>query len=226
MTARLAALALFATAIIPAIHADDTTKPIDLDSRRELFVDRNLIDRMDGIELRLEQPRDEGIAFKFDHPWEGAFSAYCTIIRDGDEYRAYYRGNPTAGKDGSNTEVTCVAFSKDGIHWTRPELNLFEVHGAKINNVILAGMPPFSHNFCPMVDPRPDIPRDQRYKALAGSRKTGLHPFVSADGIHWRKLTDKGVITDGAGRTSRLVSTDLLARNGVIHVIDEVLLPE
>jgi uncharacterized surface protein with fasciclin (FAS1) repeats len=36
----------------------------------------------------------------------------------------------------------------------------------------------------------------------------------------------EGGIADAAGRTSRLVSTDVLARNGVIHVIDKVLLPE
>nr|WP_297351480.1 fasciclin domain-containing protein [uncultured Caldimonas sp.] len=33
-------------------------------------------------------------------------------------------------------------------------------------------------------------------------------------------------ITDGAGRRSNLVATDVLARNGVIHVVDKVLLPE
>jgi uncharacterized surface protein with fasciclin (FAS1) repeats len=33
------------------------------------------------------------------------------------------------------------------------------------------------------------------------------------------------VITDGAGRTANLVATDVVASNGVIHVIDKVLLP-
>lgn len=32
-------------------------------------------------------------------------------------------------------------------------------------------------------------------------------------------------ITDGAGRTARITATDVLASNGVIHVIDRVLLP-
>ena len=32
-------------------------------------------------------------------------------------------------------------------------------------------------------------------------------------------------ITDARGRTARIVATDLVARNGVIHVIDKVLLP-
>jgi uncharacterized surface protein with fasciclin (FAS1) repeats len=33
------------------------------------------------------------------------------------------------------------------------------------------------------------------------------------------------VITDGAGRTANLLATDVVASNGVIHVIDKVLLP-
>jgi len=32
-------------------------------------------------------------------------------------------------------------------------------------------------------------------------------------------------ITDGNGRVARLVATDVVASNGVIHVIDKVLLP-
>src|SRR5690606_36635179 len=36
----------------------------------------------------------------------------------------------------------------------------------------------------------------ERYKALAGTRKTGLHGFVSPDGIRWRKL-DGPLMTDG-----------------------------
>ena len=32
-------------------------------------------------------------------------------------------------------------------------------------------------------------------------------------------------VTDARGRTARIVETDLFARNGVIHVIDKVLLP-
>src|SRR5688572_27125401 len=134
MTARLAGWgAALALGLCPALRADEPAKPIDLGSRRELFVDRHLIDKLDGIALRLEQPRDEGIALKFDKPWEGAFCAYCTIIHDGGEFRAYYRGHPAARGDGSPNEVTCVAVSKDGITWVKPELALFEVHGTKAN---------------------------------------------------------------------------------------------
>lgn len=34
-----------------------------------------------------------------------------------------------------------------------------------------------------------------------------------------------GVLTDQAGRTSNIIATDVLADNGVIHVIDTVVLP-
>ena len=34
------------------------------------------------------------------------------------------------GRDGSNHERTCVAVSKDGINWTKPELGLFAVPGS------------------------------------------------------------------------------------------------
>ena len=51
--------------------------------------------------------------------------------------------------------------------------------------------PPFSHNFTPFLDTRPGVPADERYKALAGTSKSGLAPFASADGIHWRRMREQ-----------------------------------
>ncbi len=170
----------------------------ELGSRRELFVDHFLIDRLKGASLAFETPRDEGVALRLDRPWEGPFCGYATVIRDGPHSRLYYRGLTAARKDGSNSEVTCVADSNDGIHWVKPELGLFEVDGGKANNVILAGMAPFSHNFCPMLDTRQGVPKAERYKALAGTSASGLVAFVSEDGLRWRKLREKAVITAGA----------------------------
>lgn len=167
-------------------------------SRLELFVDDYLIDKLQGATLRLHPPRDEGIVLKFDKPWEGRFCGYATVIKDGELYRLYYRGLPLAGRDGSAAEVTCYAESKDGISWTKPNLGLFEVNGSKENNVILAGMAPFSHNFCPMLDTRKGVPSSERYKALAGTSGSGLVAFVSEDGIHWKKLREQAVFTEGA----------------------------
>jgi hypothetical protein len=175
--------------------ASDT---IDLGTRLELFVDHHLIERLDGVSLRLHEPVAAGVALRFDQPWEGAFSGYVTVLRDGDLFRAYYRGLPRAGRDGSADEVTCYAESRDGRSWTKPNLQLFEVHGTRDNNVVLAGQAPFSHNFAPFLDARPGVPPGERYKALAGTSASGLFGFVSADGLRWRKWRETPLVTRGA----------------------------
>ncbi|MBX9790676.1 MAG: hypothetical protein K2Y37_17300 [Pirellulales bacterium] len=171
-------------------------EPLDVSARRELFVDRYLIDSLTGGELRLHEPRSAGTAIKFDQPWEGAFCGYVTVLKDGDTYRMYYRGLPSAGKDGSSAEVTCYAESRDAINWTKPNLRIHEVAGTLDNNVILKDQAPATHNFSPFVDGRPDCPSDQRYKALGGTSDSGLLAFVSADGVHWHKLQDAPVFRD------------------------------
>ncbi|MBI5801622.1 MAG: hypothetical protein HZA92_12990 [Verrucomicrobia bacterium] len=175
-------------------HGRAAAAPLDIGSRRELFVDRHLTERLDRVSLHLHEPRDEGAVLKFDEPWEGLHSGYCTVIRDGAQFRVYYRGLPVTGRDGTPNEVTCVAESSDGIRWKKPKLGQFEVRGTKENNVVLADATPFSHNFSPFLDPRPGCPPEQRYKAIAGLDGSGLAAFVSADGLRWTKLRSEAVI--------------------------------
>lgn len=176
-------------------------EPAAIGSRRELFVDKALIDQMEGATLRMHAPREAEVAVKFDQAWEGRFSAYVTVLHDQEagKYVMYYRGN-NESKDGSSGECTCYAESKDGIHWTKPKLGFHEVNGSKENNVILANQPPFTHNFAPFLDDRPGVPAGERYKTLAGlgGKFGGLCAFVSSDGLHWRKMQDAPVITKGA----------------------------
>ena len=70
-----------------------------------------------------------------------------TIVQDGDLYRAYYRGLPAAGKDGSAAETTCYAESLDGVQWSKPNLGIYEVNGTRDNNVVLYGQHPASQLF-------------------------------------------------------------------------------
>jgi len=173
----------------------------NIGSRRELFVDKLLIDQMQGATLRLHHPEEAGIAVKFDQPWEGRFSAYITVIHNDEarKFQMYYRGN--AGfKDGTSGEVTCYAESADGKTWVKPKLGLHEINGSKDNNVMLANLAPYTHNFAPFIDRCPGVPKEQRYKALAGlgGKSGGLSAFVSADGLHWQKMQETAVITKGA----------------------------
>lgn len=170
--------------------------PIELGSRRELFVDHYLIDRLDNAQLVLARPHDEGEVLKFDKPWEGPFCGYCTVIKDGDLYRVYYRGMATAGPGDGEDACTCIAESNDGVHWTKPNLGLYELHGTRDNNIILAHDPPSSSNFSPFLDTRPDVSLSERYKALGGGSPTGLTGFVSPDGIHWTRIQSEPVFND------------------------------
>lgn len=187
---------MFLVAALCAVPAEPSRQGVsqgalEIGSRRELFVDDYLVDKLQGAELRLHQPQPQETVFRFDQPWDGLYSGYVTILKDGDLYRMYYRGMPEAKHD-FDTEVTCMAESKDGIHWERPKLGLFEVKGTKENNVIVRRHR-ICHNFAPFVDTNPDAPADQRYKALGGSGEAGLFAFVSADGIRWRPLQEEAV---------------------------------
>ena len=188
-----------ALAAIPLLCAplQDTDDVVELGSRRELFVDRFLIESLEGARLELGTPRDEGPVFQFDRPWEGPFSGYSTVIRDGERYLLYYRGLPRAGGDGSVAETTCLAVSRDGVRWERPELGLHEVDGETANNVVLAGVAPVTHNFSPFLDARPGVAEERRFKALGGTQRSGLIAWTSPDGIRWSRLQDEPVFTEG-----------------------------
>ncbi len=173
---------------------------IDLGSRRELFVDRLLIETTQGVELRLHRPTK---APRARSPLPEKHMV--TVIKDGGLYRAWYRSNDPAYTgpmhSGHPGEAVLYAESDDGHEWRFPEFQLHEHDGKRGNNVILAGLQPFLTNFMPFLDTRPGVPPAERYKAVAGYpgggnklglRKSGigLFGFVSADGITWSKRNE------------------------------------
>ncbi len=185
---------------------------IEIGARLELLVDDFLIDEFDGdarLDLKLPKPQD--VALVTDKPWEGNTCAYYTVFRDGDLLRMYYRGShwDTEAKKAAHPEVTCYAESKDGIHWTKPELGLFEFDGSKKNNIVWDGIG--THCFAVFKDKNEYAPADAKYKAIARGRprgKKGLYIFKSPDGIHWKLMHDGPVITEGAFDSQNLAFWD------------------
>lgn len=70
-----------------------------------------------------------------------------------------------------------------------------------------------NQNFTPVIDTKPGVPADQKYKALRGIAfqphqsavreergPGGLKAFVSPDGIHWKKLREEPVIPEDRGK--------------------------
>jgi len=208
---RLTRNMLMLSALVP-VTALFAAEPIDVGSRRELFVDDYLIDKLAGdAQLQLHKPVPQEVVLVTDEPWEGNTCAYYTVFRDGELYRMYYRGSHFDEKTRKkgHPEVVCYAESRDGVHWTKPELGLVEFAGSKENNIVWDGVG--SHDFTPFVDANPDCPADAKYKALGRGRPghpAGLYAFRSADGLRWSLMRDGPVITKGAFDSQNLAFWD------------------
>lgn len=213
MTLRLTLLCLLSLTPLSASRAAGNGEPIDIGSRRELFVDGHLIEALKDARRRMHHPVPREIAIKHDAPWEGAGSGYHSVIRDGDLYRLYYRGSALGVENGKlklGKEVYCYAESRDGVTFTKPQLGLHEYDGSKENNIIWTGVG--THNFAPFLDTRKGCPKESKYKALGGlPSQGGLFAFHSADGIHWSLMAEKPVVTKGAFDSQNLAFWDQTA---------------
>jgi hypothetical protein len=200
-------------ALLLASAQTNGQEAIEIGSRRELFVDGHLIDKLVGTQRRMHQPVAREIAVVHDAPWEGAGSGYHSVIHDGDTYRMYHRGSKLGVENGRlkvGGQVYCYAESRDGIRWEKPNLRLYEHGGSKENNIFWTGVG--IHNFAPFLDTRPDCPPESRFKALAGTAaEGGLFAFHSPDGIHWSLTRKEPVVTEGAFDSQNLAFWDATA---------------
>ena len=182
---------------------------MDIQNRIEMFLDMELIESMEGCSLRLNPPVRKEKVITFDKPWESPTSGYVTIIPGGPGYMMYYRG-ASRQVDGKSDEVTCLAYSTDGVNFTRPDLGLFEYDGIRQNNIILKSVPE-CHNFTPFIDtnPRSDI----RYRAVGGHERIDdtharLYGLYSEDGIRWKRISEEPILTDGMFDSQNVVFFD------------------
>ncbi len=167
------------------------SSPRQIGSDRQVFVDDLLIEQMSGAERVLHEPVRRAPAIQGDRPWDLSPCA-AGFMRDGDRFRAWYRSEHAAEQILQRSgHDTLYAESTDGINWEKPSLGLFEVHGSKENNIVWMGP---GANMVPFRDPNPDVPDDERYKAVV--RSGVLLAVASPDGINWRLLQDEPILTD------------------------------
>jgi hypothetical protein len=173
--------------------------PVDIGARRELFVDRLLIEKLEGTSLRLHEPVSGGLVVKIDRPWEGPANGPLAVFRHGDRILLYYRAM-TVGQDDLSGR-TCVAVSRDGITWEKPKLGLVSHRGHADTNIV-ADEAGNELSVVPWLDTRPGVPPDERIKAfysesVGGEKHTAYHDpkgakrlvmFGSADGFRFRRL--------------------------------------
>lgn len=172
---------------------------IDIADRRELFVDRLLIDRLENARLELHEPVSGGVAIGIDRPWEGPANGPQAIFAHAGRYLMYYRAMTL--EPGDESGLLCAAVSRDGAHWEKPALGLVERAGRRDTNICAdaSGAPLMA---TPWLDTRPGVPQGERIKAIASQPISGeqhtafadpqgpkrLAFWTSADGFVFRKL--------------------------------------
>ena len=167
--------------------------PTHIGSDRQLFVDDFWIDRSTDVKRKLHSPVSQGVVIPGDKPWDKGNIWAMTIINDDGKYRAWYRCDtePEIALTRSGN-AAAYAESVDGINWEKPNLGIFELNGSKDNNIVWMGP---GSVLAPFKDPNPDVPEDQRYKAVARTRD--LLALSSPDGIHWSLMQEEPLMTDG-----------------------------
>ena len=170
---------------------------IQIGSRREVLWDEYLIDRAEGVYVRMHRPEYRGEAFRCDAPWEGAHSGYFQIFRDERLIRMYYRGSgggfdEEGDRKGTDSDRWCYAVSRDGKTFERVPLDVCTKPEYPGSNIFFPG----SHdNIHICLDTNPDCPKEEKYKALIGTHRQTLEYWKSGDGIHFafeRVLVDDG----------------------------------
>ena len=187
----------------------NTAEVIHLSSRRQLFVDSYLIEKMEGLRQTLHQPRKypSNPVLHADQPWELGIYLHGApaVVYDAPKktfqmwYITYTAVDPKTGQFKESFSPT-YATSKDGIHWEKPMLGQVAYAGSKQNNLLdwksqlPNGMP---HAY---YDPH-DADPTRRYKAAFSSyilnnrgRQSGIYVSFSSDGIHWRDYAGNPVL--------------------------------
>ncbi|MFM8551978.1 MAG: LamG domain-containing protein, partial [Nitrospiraceae bacterium] len=181
---------------IQALYNSVQAAPINIGGRLELFVDKHLIQTLSNATLRLHQPVGKGAVFSLDAPWEGNYSAYQSVVKDGNRFHLYGRGFRRLGGDvmqGGGTfafpAVTCFRMSSDGINWEIPSVGLHAFNGSTDNSIVwtnnsLTLASGYSGCFIVSMNANPNAPAQEKFIALAHREDSGTHSiFTSPDGV-------------------------------------------
>jgi hypothetical protein len=121
---------------------------------------------------------------------------YGSVIREVGRFRMWYVAfdDDTENKVASARWRAAYAESRDGVHWTKPNLGLVEYRGNKNNNLILTEPAPLGFVNLKVLNDPDDPDPARRYKISThvyfrhNTRLGSLAPFASADGLRWKLL--------------------------------------
>lgn len=151
-------------------------------------------------------------------PDHGHAILYGTVVKTDDTFRMWYLGmHETATEKGQAPgwwRPMCYAESRDGVHWTKPDLGLVEFNGNTQNNICLIESPIHSmtriNDFLSVLYEPQDPDPERRYKVAyiahmpyedirggmsnIGPRESRVAVTIcatSADGLRWTVVGDR-----------------------------------
>ncbi|MHC4674035.1 MAG: LamG domain-containing protein [Planctomycetota bacterium] len=158
----------------------------------QLFIDDYLIASKSNVRRRYHPFRKypANPLIVVDRPWEDKVVAVLAVLPSEDRsgFRMYYYCWTEDKQTKKRGSFMCYAVSKDGLKWEKRNLGLYKwkVDGTKNNNILPNA--PAAVMYTPWAtDP------DRRYHGVGGR----YHARVSADGIHWRSLSDESIVSGG-----------------------------
>ena len=180
-------------------------KAISISQESQLFVDDWIVSSKRRVVRTLHPCKklDKPVV-EPEYPWEGQrVYTYGTVHYDAErrEFRMWYmsclssrpkRRDPRLHH--ASLDQILYAVSKDGIHWTKPSLGLYEFGGSCRNNIVFD-----VHSPSIIVDERENDP-GKRYKmACVNSADVGRGYWAaySADGLTWKDYPVNPIVSGG-----------------------------
>ena len=179
-------------------------------ARLILFVDDGNIATMCGVTRRIGNQRSA--AHKFPHnplispeqPWEGenVFPS-ATVLYDPEalSYRMWYHGSRQLSAR-EELCALCYATSSDGVHWTKPALEIYPdtplSEAATSNNLVMPWGDTvrgdlISATILPSTMPGRGEPQYHMLYLADGAPKAGVGVAASTDGLHWSAAPESRV---------------------------------
>lgn len=185
----------------------------------ELFLDNDMLEATPSVSRRLHQPVKHLLnpVVRCDRWCDGNnIQPYTTMYDEEDKlFKMWARAGSDwkTGRVGDNAAYMLYFTSKDGVHWDKPDLGLFEVAGRRDHNIVFTsdmvpGAPsPLAYGPKQFITPTTAMvpqgkkaffwsvnkhphPRDPSEKfiglAIIQDHRRGAHIVTSPDGIHWK----------------------------------------
>jgi len=169
---------------------------LDLGSQRYLLFDDHWLEPGYTVTFVQHSPRKKGVVLEADKPWENlGIWPWNTVMYDDGVFKLWYDAMTHGVWDKSGPRFKAhlaYATSKDGIHWQKPELGLFEYDGSTKNNIL--GQFTWLYG---SVFKDPTGPDERRYKITY----PGIRLAWSPDGLRWTHSAKRRVMehtTDSA----------------------------